>query len=113
VIPGIRALVRTLRDPELRGLATLVAALMLAGTVFYHLVEHWSLLNSLYFSVTSLLTVGFGDFVPTTAAAKIFTILYTLIGVGVLVSFVSAVAGRAEGIRAERIRRRRPTEPGS
>jgi len=107
MVSGIQALLRTLRDPELRGLVTLVVTLLAAGSVFYHFAEHWSVLNSLYFSVTTLLTVGFGDLVPRNAVSKLFTIVYTLVGVGILVSFISAVAGRAEALRHERSGRRR------
>lgn len=100
----MQALLDTLRDPRFRGLVTLVAALLLTGTVFYSVAEGWGLLDSLYFSVVALLTVGFGDLVPTTAASKLFTIFYVLIGVGVLISFVSAIAQGAEGRRLPRRR---------
>ena len=103
MVAGIRGLLQTLRDPELRGLAVLVGTLLLTGTVFYHQVEDWRLLDSLYFSVTSLLTVGFGDFVPSKDVSKVFTILYTLVGVGILVTFVSSVANRAERLRNRRL----------
>ena len=109
MVAGVRALLQTLRDPELRGLAVLVATLLLTGTVFYHLAEDWRLLDSLYFSVTSLLTVGFGDFVPSTDVSKVFTILYTLVGVGILVTFVSSVASRAERLRDRRLGDRQRT----
>ena len=52
-------------------------------------------LDSLYFSVTTLTTVGYGDFFPKTDAGKMFTIFYILAGVGILLGFVNAVAIRA------------------
>lgn len=55
------------------------------GTVFYHLVEKWRWLDSLYFTVITLATVGYGDFAPKTDAGKIFTIFYVFIGIGIFV----------------------------
>jgi voltage-gated potassium channel len=52
------------RDPQFRSLVYLVLITLLAGTIFYSLVEGWSVVDALYFSVTTLTTVGFGDRVP-------------------------------------------------
>jgi ABC-type microcin C transport system permease subunit YejB len=100
---------RGLGDPQFRALAFLVVVLLGAGTLFYWRFEDWSLLDSLYFSVITLTTVGYGDLAPTTTPTKVFTIVYILIGLGVLVSFLSAVAGHAVEARMERKERRRPS----
>src|SRR3954469_14521323 len=59
------------------------------GTVVYHLVEHFSWVDSYYFSVVTLATVGYGDFSPHTTFGKIFTTFYILAGVGLITTFFS------------------------
>jgi voltage-gated potassium channel len=92
MIKGLIALIRTARHPALWGLAILVLILFAFGTVFYTVVEGWSVLNSLWFSVMTLLTVGYGDLIPSTAASKMFTMLYVLLGAGILVGFIPIFA---------------------
>lgn len=70
----------------LRALAIL-PVILIGGTLFYSHIEKWSYLDSLYFSVITLATVGYGDLHPVSAEAKIFTIFYVFFGVG-LVSYV-------------------------
>lgn len=73
----------------------LIAFLTLAtGTVVYHLVEKFSWLNSYYFSVITLATVGYGDFVPHTNFGKIFTTFYVFVGVGIITTFISMTMKR-------------------
>ena len=60
--------------------------------IFYHGVEGWGWLDSLYFSVITLTTVGYGDFAPKTDAGKVFTIIYILVGLGILAGFISLMA---------------------
>ena len=73
---------RVLRDGVVQGLFVAVAVIVAIGSVFYSLVEGWSLLDSVYFCVVSLTTVGFGDLAPVTTAGKLFTIFYLLSSVG-------------------------------
>ena len=79
-------------DEAFRVLLALVVSLLVSGTTFFTLVEGWSVLDSFYFSVTTLTTVGFGDPAPTTASGKIFTILYIFVGLGVIGGFINVLA---------------------
>jgi voltage-gated potassium channel len=93
----LRRFVRALRDAwrsdvAFRMLLALVVSLLVSGTTFFTLVEGWSVLDSFYFSVTTLTTVGFGDPAPTTALGKIFTILYIFVGLGVIGGFINVLA---------------------
>ena len=95
-----------MRQPEERAPVVLVVSLLIAGTVFYTLVEGWSVVDAIYFSSMSLATVGFGDVVPTTDVGKIFTVVYVLAGIGILVSFFTALTKKTLEMQAERIRLR-------
>ena len=89
----VRAIVDAWRsDVAFRILLALVASLLVSGTTFFTLVEGWSVLDSFYFSVTTLTTVGFGDPAPATAAGKIFTIVYIFVGLGVIGGFINVLA---------------------
>jgi voltage-gated potassium channel len=59
------------------------------GTVVYHLVEHFSWVNSYYFSVITLTTVGYGDLTPHTTFGKLFTTFYVFAGVGIITTFIT------------------------
>ena len=90
---GLRlALLAVWRDPETKALPVVVGVLLVSGTVFYWAAEDWSLIQSLYFSVVTLTTVGYGDLTPTSDYSRIFTIIYIFIGIGVLVAFLSSLA---------------------
>jgi hypothetical protein len=86
---------RALREPEVQGAFTLALALILTATVFYWLVERWSLLDAAYFSVVTIATVGYGDLTPQTAIGKIFTMGYIFSGIGIFVAAVTALAQAA------------------
>jgi hypothetical protein len=51
------------------------------GAALYHWLEGWDWLDSVYFVVITLTTVGYGDLHPTTPATKIITIFYGLNGI--------------------------------
>lgn len=81
-----------LGEPEGKVLAASAITALAIGTVVYTILEGWSVIDSLYFSVVTLATVGFGDLHPTTDLAKLFTVVYILAGLGILAGFVSELA---------------------
>lgn len=105
-----RSLWHGLKDPQFRGLFYVVLGVLGLGTWFYWRVEGWSVLDSLYFSVTTLTTVGYGDLSPHTAAGKIFTIFYIIIGIGTLSGFIVLLAERSGLLK---MKNADPTDPGS
>jgi len=88
----IRSIMNGLKDPEFRGLFFTLLITLIVGTLFYRRAEGWSLFDSLYFSVITLSTVGYGDLAPTKIGSKIFTIMYIFMGIGILLGFVEKMS---------------------
>jgi voltage-gated potassium channel len=59
-----------------------VLAAVALGTLGFHLLEGWPLADSLYTTIQTLTTVGYGDVTPQTAAGRIFASIYMILGVG-------------------------------
>jgi len=56
--------------------------------------EPWSVVDSLYFSMVTMSTVGFGDLAPTRATSKVFTCCYIMVGItAVFVQVAEALSG--------------------
>ena len=80
-----------LKRPETRALLMLATLVLVVGVVFYMNVEHWTLINAIYFCVVTLGTVGYGDITPTTDAGKLFTIAYIIVGLSVIGGFFATI----------------------
>ena len=79
------------KEPETRALLMLAGLVLIVGVVFYVNVEHWSIINAIYFCVVTLGTVGYGDLTPTTDVGKLFTVLYIIVGLGVIGGFFATL----------------------
>lgn len=63
-----------------------IVILIAIGTIVYHEMEQWSYIESFYFSVISLTTIGYGEIYPTTDASRLFTAIYVLVGVAAVLT---------------------------
>ena len=61
------------------------------GAVVYHWLEGWGWVDSFYFVVITLTTIGYGDLAPTTPLTKLITIFYSLNGVVMLLMLFDVV----------------------
>lgn len=88
-----------------------VAILVLAlvyGVAGFVILEGWDLLDSVYMTVTTLTTVGFGEVRPLSPQGRIFTISLIVFGLVGLASTVGAFADvLVSGELGESLRRRR------
>lgn len=105
-----------LRDDEIgRGLSVILpfAILIAIGAVVIGPLEGWTAIESIYFSVVSLTTVGFGDYYPTRKASIWFCIVWLPFSVGFMSLYLANVAAfyirmsDRNVARIERILRRR------
>jgi voltage-gated potassium channel len=68
----------------------LIAAIVF-GTFGFHLVEGWTLSDSLYVTIQTLTTVGYGDIPPRSGAGRLFAVVVMLIGAGGVALAVSTI----------------------
>jgi hypothetical protein len=85
----LRTIIAFLKDKNYRNLSISTFAILLNGMVVFHFVEGWRWIDSLYFSVITLTTVGYGDLSPQTDLGKIFSMLYILAGIGIIFGFIN------------------------
>ncbi len=67
-------------------------AAIVGGTFAYNSVEGWSLLDSLYFVIITVTTIGYGDFSPVTNEGKIFTMFFAFFGVATAFYILSMIS---------------------
>ncbi len=89
-------------EPAGRVLIYGAAVILATGTTFYTIVERWSIIDSLYFTVITLTTIGYGDLHPTTDISKIFTIVFVIAGVSFILGFLNFIISRTVKERIDR-----------
>jgi len=71
-------------DKKIIVAVSIIAFYLIAGTVFFHLVEGWRVVDSFYFTGVTLSTVGYGDFTPTHDISKVVAVFFAFSGIGVI-----------------------------
>lgn len=82
-----------------------IVILISMGTASFVILERWTVVDSFYFTVATLTTIGYGDLVPTTDFSKIFTSFFAIAGVGLFLYLLAVIAQhsmRKETVKVER-----------
>ncbi len=90
--------------------AILIAAVLIFGVLGTYILcqsgqfkQNITWINAIYFTITTITTVGFGDIVPITQTAKIFTGVLIVSGLGVFLSAVTVLSSDFVNNRVEKI----------
>jgi len=79
------------------------------GAFSFVLEPTWTIVDSLYFAVSTFTTVGYGDLSPTTVAGKLFTMFFSLYGIsilGIALGIVGTMLAEKQERAIKRIRNR-------
>jgi voltage-gated potassium channel len=96
------------RSGGLRYAAIFAGLVLLASAEAFSVIENTSYFEGLYWAMTTITTVGYGDVLPKTAEAKAMAMVVMLVGIGFFAALAGALAnsfieGRTEEIvEAER-----------
>lgn len=88
---------------KIRAALVSVFAIVAFATVFFHYTEGWNWIDSYYFSVVTMATVGYGDFAPQTDAGKIGATILIFTGIGALAVLIRLFADQLIDMQARRI----------
>ncbi len=84
----------------------ILTALLFTGTMVYRHLEGWGWIDAFYFCVTTLTTVGYGDFYPTTEQSRLFTAFYLIVGVGISLSALAVIGKNYLQLTEDRLLKR-------
>lgn len=105
VVRFFRSIWLGLKDKEFRALFVWVVIVIAIGTTFYVRVEHWRVLDAMYFTIITLTTIGYGDLTPQTDAGKIFTMVYIFVGLSLISGFIILLGEHSKKVRPLRRKR--------
>jgi len=71
----------------------LLATVFLFGgaLVYYVFLENWTFLEAIYFTVITLTSIGFGDYLPSSTVSKVFTMFFIILGLGTASSTIKTM----------------------
>ena len=102
-----RALRYAAREEDFLTIFGAGVTLVIIGTVSYSLGEGWNIVDGLYFAVSTLTTTSVADpdLVLEHGWMKVFTVLYLLIGIGILVEILRRLGALVRGRPSSRASR--------
>ncbi len=87
---------------------SLFVGIILCGTFGYMFLEHLSFWDSMYLTIITIATVGYGDLVPSHPGGKVFTIFLLFAGAGLVMYTLSKITeAMVEGSLRKMLERRK------
>src|SRR5215472_8126719 len=68
-----------------------IALVLIIGTVGFVLVEHWSVFDAFYMTLTTMTTVGYGEIHPLSQAGRVFNSFLIVFGVTTIFIAIGAM----------------------
>lgn len=77
------------REKRIGVLCAVMVAFILVGGVLFKGLEAWSFMQACYFAAMTLMSIGFGDYLPSTFYSRLAASIFILLGLGVAASFIA------------------------
>lgn len=87
----LRTLLSFFKDKIYRELLLTIIVLVGTSTMVFHFTEKWSWLDSVYFSVSTITTTGYGDLYPKSNVGKIYNIFFLLASCILILMFINTM----------------------
>lgn len=85
-------MIHHLAHHRIRLLLLLGLILVVFGTGMFMILENWSFIDALYFTVSTLTTVGYGDITPTLPSTRLLTTFYMALTVPLMIITFGVIA---------------------
>jgi hypothetical protein len=95
----------TRKDWKVINALIIVLLWIFVGTFIFWNIEQWTIIDSFYFSVSSLTTVGYGDLTPSSQFGRLVAALYILFGVGIVLASLGVIGKDFLGREESRLKR--------
>jgi len=83
-----------------------LAIVTIVGTVLFKLLEPFTWIQSFYFTVSTMTTVGYGDLVPSNDTTRLVATFFIIISVSLYVSFITFLGSHLLEQRVRQILKR-------
>ena len=88
-----------------------IAAIFIFGVLGTYIIaqgggfsmKNMTLLDSAYFTIVTMSTVGYGDITPVTPTARLFVIVLIAVGLSIFLSLVTLISGEFVNTRLEKL----------
>jgi len=80
------------KNLDLISAVVILMILIVIGVWFFNYEEGWGWVNSFYFTVMTVTTVGYGDLVPTHDVSKIVTSIYSMVSIPLVIIALGVIA---------------------